>query len=195
MKKQKLVNELKKEGFNEKIIKAFEKVRREYFVPEAYKSEAYENVPLPIGHEQTISQPYTIAFMLELLDIKNKEKILEVGSGSGYVLALIKEIAPYNEIYGIEIIKELQEKSKELLKNKKIKIFNCDGKKGLKEKSPFDKILVSAAANKIPEELIKQLKINGKLVMPLNNKIIQLEKKQNKNIIKEFYGFSFVPLV
>ena len=111
MNKQQLIQELKKEGFSDKILKAFETIKREDFIPEKFKEYAYENESLPIEEGATISQPYTIAFMLNLLELKDNQKILEIGSGSGYVLALINEISKNSEIYGIERIKGLVESS------------------------------------------------------------------------------------
>ena len=245
MNKIQLLDELKSYSFPELIIKAFEKVKRENFVPENLREFAYLNQPLPTAKGSTISQPYTIAFMLNLLelerltdkklityinskqessskqersinqtlskisksqkfDIANKIKILEIGSGSGYVLTLINEILKSlkikkirdYELYGIEIIYELVKKSKAILKNeKKIKIIKSDGSKGLKEKAPFDRILASAAFSKIPEHLFSQLKVNGILVTPVNNSIFQFKKKKNKIEKKEFPGFVFVPVL
>jgi len=203
MNKVQLIEELEKDGFSKEILDAFRKVKREDFVPENLKEYAYENEPLSIGFGATISQPYTIAFMLNLLELDNlkkynlkeKPKILEVGSGSGYVLALISEILKDSEIYGVERIKILVERSKKNLKNyKNIKIFYGDGTKGLKEKSPFDRILVSASYDRIPKILLEQLKKNGILVMPVKNSIFQI-KKNKKIEKKEYPGFVFVPLI
>ncbi|MEM0465551.1 MAG: protein-L-isoaspartate(D-aspartate) O-methyltransferase [Candidatus Pacearchaeota archaeon] len=195
MNKKELLDLLRKEGFSEKIINAFSKVNREIFVPDELKEFAYENHPLPIGYGQTISQPYTIAFMLSLLDVKDGQKILEVGSGSGYVLALINELSKNLKIFGVEIIKELYEKSKKNLKSfKNIKVFNLDGTKGLLQESPFDRIIVSASADEIPRDLIKQLKTGGIMVIPVLNSIFSIKKEAKGNEIKEYPGFVFVPL-
>ena len=213
--KQDLLKELKSEGFSQPILKAFSKVKREKFVSKEFEQYSYENQPLPIAIGATISQPYTIAFMLNLLELKNnmkilgkqkeskilegkqeESKILEIGSGSGYVLALINEISKNSKIYGIEIIKELVDKSKKVLKqNNNIYITQGDGSKGLPKKSPFDRILISASANKMPEQLFKQLKNNGILVAPVKNSIYQIKKINNKIQTKEFPGFVFVPLI
>src|SRR6056297_755840 len=145
--------------------------------------------------------------MLMLLEIpldKKKgdiERILEVGSGSGYVLALLNELISNkkNKIYGIERIKELVDKSNKVLKSEinkgDIEIIHGDGSKGLPEKSPFDRILVSARCKTIPQKLVNQLKCNGVLVAPVKNSIIVIKKKYPKNEIIEYPGFSFVPLV
>ena len=198
MEKKDLIQQLKNQKFPKKIIKAFEKVNRSEFISKKQKKYSYYDIALPIGKGQTISQPYTIAFMLTLLKLKNNQKILEVGTGSGYVLALINEISKDSEIYGIEIIKELTKRSKKILKDKKnIKIIHGDGSKGLlriKGKG-FDRILVSAAAQEIPQKIIKQLKIGGILVAPVRNSIIFVKKHPKKDKIKEYPGFRFVPLI
>ena len=162
--KEDLILEFKKQGFSEKIVEAFEKIERKDFIPKKYKIFSYEDIALPIGKKQTISQPFTIAFMLDLLELKNNQKILEIGSGSGYVLALINEISKNSELFGIERIPELEERSKRILKNfKNIHIFCRDGSKGFPEeaeKKLFDRILISATSEKIPQKLVKQLRVH-----------------------------------
>lgn len=196
MGKNQLIGKLRRKGFSDKIIKAFEEIRRENFIPEYFKQFAYEDEPFPIGYGQTISQPYTIAFMLSLLELRDNQKVLEIGSGSGYVLALISEISENSKIYGVERIKELAEKSQETLKDyKDVKIMKKSGFNGLKEYAPYDRILVSAAADKIPENLVEQLGKEGILVCPVRDSIFQIRKSEGKMIKKEFFGFSFVPLV
>jgi protein-L-isoaspartate(D-aspartate) O-methyltransferase len=196
MDKKQLIDSLKREGFSENILNAFSKIKREDFILKTFISSAYLDEPLPIGNGQTISQPYTIAFMLTLLELYDNQTILEVGSGSGYVLALINEISKNAKIYGIERIKELAEISKKVLKNKKnIEIFNSDGAKGLKEKAPFDRILVSASSKEIPQKLLSQLKYNGILVCVVKNSIVVAKRKCGGNKITEYPGFIFVPLV
>jgi protein-L-isoaspartate(D-aspartate) O-methyltransferase len=196
MKKEELIAQLKKEKFSDNILKAFEEVDRSKFVSKEHERFAYENEPLPIGFGQTISQPYTIAFMLNLLDLKDRQKILEVGSGSGYVLELIAHISRNSKIFGIERIKELYASSSEILKaHEDIKIIQGDGSKGLKNEKPFDRILISASADEIPDKLINQLKFGGILVAPVKNSIIVVEKYSGQNKIKEYPGFSFVPLI
>ncbi len=192
MNKEDLIKILKSDGFSKKTIEAFEKVNREDFTPKEFKEFAYENEPIHLAKESTISQPSTIAFMLDLLELKDNLKILEIGSGSGYVLALINEISKNSKIYGIEIISELVKKSKHILeKNKNIKIIEGNGSKGLKEYAPFDRILISAEANEIPQ-ILDQLKENGILVVPIENSIWKI--KTNPLIKEEFPGFIFVPL-
>lgn len=195
MNKQELLEILNSYGFSKKILNAFRIVKREDFISEDLKEYAYINEPLPIGEGATISQPYTIAFMLDLLELKDDLKILEIGSGSGYVLALINEICKCN-IFGVEIIKDLVDKSKKILSEEKnIRIINGNGFKGLKKFSKFDRILISAASDEIPSHLSLQLNINGILVCPVRNSIFKITKKNNKDyIVKEFPGFVFVPL-
>lgn len=196
VKKEFLIRKLRENGFSERIVRVFNKVDREEFIIEKYKDSTYEDIPLPIGYNQTISQPYTIAFMLDLLEIKNGQKILEVGSGSGYVLALLAELNKNGSIFGIERIKELAENSKEKLKQyENVKVVQGDGSKGLFGEAPFDRILVSAEARRMPQKLIEQLKPRGILVTPLKNSIIKLKKIDGKNEITEHPGFIFVPLV
>ena len=200
--KQILLKSLKEKGFSKEILNAFSKVKREDFVPENLKSRSYEDIPLPLGFQQTISQPYTIATMLSLLELKRDLKILEVGSGCGYVLALLSNIVGKNgKVFGIEIIKELAEKSKENLKgykNVKIKIGN--GRLGLPEESPFNRILISAGYKEIPKPLISQLKEKGIIVAPIGNAygqdLIAYQKINQKLKLKEkIPGFIFVPLI
>jgi len=200
MKKSQLLQSLKQKGFSKQIVGAFSKVKRENFIPEKLKAHAYEDTALPIGKAQTISQPYTIAMMLSLLELKTGQKVLEIGSGCGYVLALISKITN-NKVFGIEIIKELVKKSKKNLKNyKNIKIYNRDGSKGLKEKAPFDRIIISAGCSEIPKKLQNQLKNNGIIVAPVGSRheqsLITFKKIKNKlRIKKEIPGFIFVPFV
>ncbi len=198
MDKKNLIQSLKKQNFPQVILKAFEKIDRELFIPIQLYKEAYEDIPLSIGHGQTISQPYTIAFMLTMLKVKKKEKhkILEIGSGSGYVLALLSELNPDGNIYGVERIKELAKESREKLKDyKNIKVIYGNGYKGLSNKAPFDRILVSAASDKLSQNLVQQLKIGGILVAPVRNSIMVVEKKSGQNKIREYPGFIFVPLI
>ncbi len=196
MNKEDLIRHLEEQKFPKDIIDAFSKVERKDFIPEELQEQSYEDIALPIGQEQTISQPYTIAFMLTILQPENKQRILEVGSGSGYVLALLNELNPEGETYGIERINQLAEKSKQVLKDRKnIEVINKDGSKGLQEKAPFDRILVSASCDTIPQKLVNQLEYNGILVAPVKNSIIVVKKKSGGNEIREYPGFSFVPLI
>jgi protein-L-isoaspartate(D-aspartate) O-methyltransferase len=196
MDKKELIDSLRMQGFSENIMEAFMMVQREEFIDEGLKGSAYEDHPLPIGFGQTISQPTTIAIMLELLELKDSQKILEIGSGSGYVLALIAYITRNSEIYGVERMKNLAERSMEVLKNhKNVMIVHADGTRGLKENAPFDRILVSASADKIPEKIIEQLIDGGIAVIPIKNSIMKIRRKGKEYYADEYYGFTFVPLV
>ncbi len=190
------------------IIKAFKKIKREDFVLPKNKDMAEIDAPLPIGYGQTISQPTTVAFMLELLQPKQGDKILDVGSGSGWTVALLAEIVgKQGAVYGIERIKELKRFAEtniskyNFIKNGAVRIFCADGYKGLPEFALFDKIIAAATAESVPEDLLKQLKINGRLVMPIGkqheSQDIIVVDKIGKNNFKEFRhpGFIFVPLV
>lgn len=202
MNKKELIESFERAGFSKKIINAFSKVKRENFVPENMGENAYEDTALPIGHGQTISQPYTIALMLSELNLNLGQKVLEIGSGSGYVLALLSEIVgKRGRIFGMEIIKKLAEKSKELLENyENVKIYSRSGFDGLKEESPFDRILISAAVREIPSSILNQLKDGGILVAPrgprFEQNIVIIQRKGNEFITKsEIKGFIFVPFV
>jgi len=182
------------------IIRAFKKINRKDFILAADKDNPYGDYPLSIGYSQTISQPTTVVFMLELLQPRTGEKVLDVGSGSGWTTALIAEIIGQSgRVYGVEKVPELVEFGKNNLKRydfSQAEILSASGKLGLPPKSPFDKILVSATANDLPQELIDQLKIGGRLVIPINNSIWQIDKISAQKIKQqEFPGFVFVPLV
>ena len=201
MNKKELIFSLKQKGFSKEILNVFSKIPRENFISKKLSSYAYNDIALPIENNQTISQPYTIGVMLSLLNLKQNQKVLEIGSGSGYVLALISEITK-QEVYGIEKMKELAIKSKNNLKKySKIKVYNKDGKFGLKEFAPYDRILISAAIKKISKNLINQLKENGNLVASVesgyNEQTLTLfQKEKNKLIIKkQIQDFVFVKFV
>jgi protein-L-isoaspartate(D-aspartate) O-methyltransferase len=201
---QELVNYLKERGVlkTKEIINAFLKIDRKDFVKEEYIDQAYFDTPLPTLMGQTISQPYVVAFMLELLQPQKGQKILDIGFGSGWTTSLLAEIVGENgKVYGIEIVPEVFEFGKKniekynFLQKGIVEVFLMDGSKGFQEKAPFDRILVSAASKKIPEEMILQLKDGGILVIPDFEGIWKV-KKINDKIEKEYhYGFVFVPLV
>ncbi|MEX2016980.1 MAG: protein-L-isoaspartate O-methyltransferase [Candidatus Pacearchaeota archaeon] len=202
MNKVQLLKSLKEEGFSRDIIDSFYGVRREDFIPDNLKSQAYEDTALPIGHGQTISQPYTIALMLSELDLKPGQKILEAGSGSGYVLALISKIVgKKGKVFGLEILKSLVAKSKVNLEDyNNVKIYRRNGFNGLPEEAPLDRILISAACREIPKELLNQLKDKGILVAPkgpvFEQNIVVIQRQGAEFIVKtEIPGFVFVPFV
>lgn len=201
----KLVNDLIKDGYlkSDLIIDAFSEINRIEFVPEELESEAEENIALPIGYGQTISQPLTVAFMFELLDPRRGQKILDVGSGSGWTTALLSYIVGSGgKVIGLERIEELKKVGEKnvnkygYVKKGIAEFYAADGSIGFPPGAPFDRILVSAATDKIPEELKHQLKIGGKMIIPIRNSIVYLEKKSETDFYKEEYpGFVFVPLI
>ena len=203
MNKQELLNSLREKGFSKKIVDAFSRVKREDFTPRNIRAMAYEDTALPIGHGQTISQPYTIAVMLSLMDLKKSQKILEIGSGCGYVLALLSEIVGKNgKVYGVELVKELAIKSKEDLAGyRNITVYNKNGSEGLPEKARFDGIIISAALRDIPEKIMGQLKNNGIVVAPKGSRFeqeliaIQRKSESEFEIKKRIPGFIFVPFI
>lgn len=203
MSKKYLIQSLKEKGFPKKILNAFEKVSREEFISTVLKDSAYEDTALPIGQGQTISQPYTIAVMLDLLNLKSGQKVLELGSGSGYVLALLSNIVGgEGKVFGVEIVKELAENSEaRLSETENIKIYNKHGNEGLPEEAPFDRILISAAIEKVPNTILSQLKPNGLLVAPVgiygaDQTLTAIQRKGSKFVKKEKrHGFVFVRFI
>ena len=200
---EQLINKLIAHGYlkTPEIISAFCKIDRTDFVPKELKSEAAANTPLPIGYGQTISQPLTVAFMLELLEPQKGNKILDVGSGSGWQSSLLACIVGANgKVFAIERIPELSEFGRENSQKynfENLEFITSDGSKGYEKEALYDRIIVAASAfSKIPEELKKQLKIGGRLVIPVENSIWLIVKKAgNKYEEKEFPGFVFVPLI
>ena len=183
---------------NHLILEAMIKVPREKFVSPELQNAAFDDGPLPIGEGQTISQPYIVAYMTELLGLKGHEKVLEIGTGSGYQTAILAEMS--SEVYTIERIESLSKKAQALLKDlnySNIYFLVSDGKWGWKEKAPFDAILVTAAAEEIPKLLIDQLKVNGTLVIPvgqLSQEIMIVKKTNQGTTVKRGIGVRFVPL-
>jgi len=199
-----LVEKLRSEGYvkSEAVEKAMLKIRRHEFVPEWQKVQAYRDVPLFIGHGQTISAPHMVALMTENLDIREDSKVLEIGSGSGYQTAIIAEIATKGRIYSIERIPGLVDISRWNLgraEYKNVHVFYGEGTKGYGEEAPYDRIIVTAGAPRIPNALIEQLKDRGKMVIPVGGRMYQelklVEKRGKKLNIKNLGGCMFVPLV
>ena len=200
MDKKRLIEKLREKGIREEILKAIEKIDRGDFVLERNSDEAYEDHPLSIGYGQTISQPYTVAFMLQELELKKGDKVLEIGTGSGWNAVLISDIiGKKGKIYTVEIVDELAEKAKEKLKNyKNIIVLNRDASYGLPEYAPYDKIILTAAPLKIAEEFKEQLADDGILLAPVGEytqKLIKLIRNGNKFTEIERGDFIFVPLV
>ncbi|HLC55886.1 MAG TPA: protein-L-isoaspartate(D-aspartate) O-methyltransferase [Candidatus Nanoarchaeia archaeon] len=193
MQKNYLIRKFMLEGIKEEVIEAFKKVKRENFVLKKYKQYAYDDVPLPIGHDQTISQPSTVIFMTNALDVKKTDKILEIGTGSGYQAAILSKLA--KQVYTTEIIDELYKYAKEKLKNfKNVKVIKKDGSEGLEEYKFYDKIILTAASREAPRHLLKQLKENGILLAPVGNLYIQDMIKLTKDKTESLGKFVFVPL-
>jgi len=198
MNKAMLLASLRNKGISEEIVSAFDKVRRENFVHERYAAYAYEDLPIPLADGSFISQPYTIAFMLSLLEPKQNQKIIEIGSGSGYVLALISEMIKNGRVIGLEINQKLAIKSRKTLeKNSNVEIINRSGAFGLQEQQPFDRIIVSASCKDeyIPTRLLDQLTPDGILIAPIRHTIVKYKKDNGKVTKEEFPGFAFVNLV
>jgi protein-L-isoaspartate(D-aspartate) O-methyltransferase len=196
--REELLKRLREQGFPEEIISAFNKVKREAFVPDQFTTYAYEDIAIPLEDGSSLSQPSTIAFMLKLLEPKQGNKILEIGSGSGYALSLISEIIKSGKIYGLEINPRLAVKSKQILENdSNIEIINKSGLSGLPDNAPYDRIIVSASYpnKKYIDPLLDQLNDKGIIVAPVLNSILQVKKESGKIIASEFQGFAFVPFV
>jgi len=193
--------QLVKKGIkNEDVLSVMTLVNRHEFVPIASQSLAYSSLSIPIGHAQTISPPFVVARMLELLDIKISDRILEIGAGSGYVVALMAKMG--DKVIGLEIIPELVDSARANLKVARVsnaKIINLDGSAGAMSYCPYDKIIISAACPKIPEELYVQLKPNGVIVAPVGDRMKQVlvkAVKTNKGMVEEkFDSCNFSPLV
>ena len=187
---------------DEDVLMAVRKVEREKFIPKKYIDLAYSDRPLPIGYKQTISQPYIVAYMTEQLQVEKSHKILEIGTGSGYQAAVLAELS--NHIFTIEIIPELAEGSEKVLKElgyQNITVRSGDGYKGWPEEAPFDRIIVTAAPDKIPEKLVEQLAPNGRMILPVGGSIfaqyLWLVQKDNEGIVtkEKILAVRFVPMV
>jgi protein-L-isoaspartate(D-aspartate) O-methyltransferase len=205
--REELIERLIKWGYlsKQEVIEAFRKVPRHEFVPKNLREYAYADQPLPIGHGQTISAPSMIAIMLESLELKQGQKVLEIGAGSGYNAALIAEIVgPKGKVFTIERIAELAEFGRANLQRagyKRVKVVIGDGTCGYKKEAPWDRILVTACAPEIPKPLIEQLKIGGRLGAPVGQHYmfqtwLVAERRSKKEVgVQDRGGCSFVPLV
>ena len=188
-------------GINDKrVLQAMGKIPRDRFIEEALKGEAYNDHPLPIGHKQTISQPYIVALMTEALELTGNERTLEIGTGSGYQTAILAELS--EKVYTVERIKSLLVKSRNILaelgyNNILFKAF--DGTLGWKEYEPYDAIIVTAGAPNVPQPLLDQLAEGGRLIIPVGNRfsqeLIKMTKKRGRYIQKNLGGCRFVDLI
>ena len=184
---------------NEGVLAAMGKVPREEFVPLELRTETYEDGPLPIGHGQTISQPYIVAFMTERLRAKPSDRVLEIGTGSGYQAAILAELV--SEVYSIEIVEPLARTAETTLQRlgyKNVNVKVGDGYKGWPEAAPFDAIIVTCAPDKVPQPLIDQLKDGGRMVIPVGERFAQelylLEKKNGQLKESVTLPVRFVPM-
>jgi protein-L-isoaspartate(D-aspartate) O-methyltransferase len=193
-------NQIESRGINHKpTLDAMRKVERHLFVPLRSQSRAYDDNPMPIGYGQTISQPYIVAFMTQLVDPKPGDRVLEIGAGSGYQAAVLAEIV--DSVYTIEIVPELGEQAKKRmvdLNYDNVEVIVGDGYYGLPDKGPFDAIVVTAAAEYIPPPLIEQLKDGGKMIIPVGSPfmvqtLILVEKKDGQTRTTNLMAVRFVP--
>ena len=198
---KKLIHEIRLKGItDERILNALQHIPRHYFVEDRYKEAAYDDKPLPIGKEQTISQPFTVAYQTMLLDVQEGDKILEIGTGSGYQAAVLCELGA--KVFSIERYEHLHSRAKCVLQELSYtpQLFFGDGYLGLPQYAPFDKILITAATDTIPEVLKKQLAMGGKMVLPLGSVYGQVMTVLRKVSKEEFQctdhgGFVFVPML
>ncbi|HLN54053.1 MAG TPA: protein-L-isoaspartate(D-aspartate) O-methyltransferase [Lentimicrobium sp.] len=199
--RKKLIDQIRNRGIkDERVLSAMEALPRHFFFDSGFLEYAYQDNAFPIGEGQTISQPYTVAYQTELLDVKKGDKVLEVGTGSGYQAGILYNMGA--KVYSVERQKPLYIKAKELLPKIgcNVKVYFGDGYNGLSAFSPFDRIIVTAAAPFIPQKLIDQLKVGGKMVIPVNEGDIQVMTllvkidEQTNEITRHGY-FRFVPLL
>ncbi|MBI5916481.1 MAG: protein-L-isoaspartate(D-aspartate) O-methyltransferase [Bacteroidetes bacterium] len=199
--RQKLVASLRKKGItDERALAAMDVVPRHFFLDSAFADLAYDDKALPIEREQTISQPYTVAFQTQLLEVKKRDRILEIGTGSGYQAAILGTMGA--RVFTVERQEQLYHQAKKLLAEMNFSNIRCyfrDGTKGLPEFAPYDKILVTAGATEVPQALLDQLKIGGWLVIPLgrrSQKMMRIIKKTENEYVEEDWGdFRFVPFI
>jgi protein-L-isoaspartate(D-aspartate) O-methyltransferase len=183
---------------DELVLEAMRRVPRHEFVPEGQRGEAYTDRPLPIGHEQTISQPYIVAFMTEHLQPKAEDRVLEIGTGSGYQAAVLAELV--KKVYSIEIVEPLGRQAKGVLKRlgyNNVEVRIGDGYQGWPEEAPFDAIIVTCAPDAIPEPLVEQLKVGGRMVIPVGTGVQELyllEKTPEGMRRKAILPVRFVPM-
>lgn len=198
--RNKLVKTLEKKGISDpNVLKAIGKVPRHVFFETALLDHAYQDKAFPIGEGQTISQPYTVAFQTEKLEIKPGDKVLEIGTGSGYQACILLELGA--KVYTIEYNKKLYDRTKVFLPKLGYSpyFFHGDGSKGLPAKAPYDKIIVTAGAPVVPKSLTDQLADNGILIIPVGNRdkqiMLRITRKKDQLVTEEFENFAFVPLL
>lgn len=199
MRKKMVESQIQDRGIRDQsVLKAMLEIPREEFVPKLYKLLAYRDGPLPIGHNQTISQPYIVAYMTEQLDLKPNMKVLEIGTGSGYQAAVLSKIV--KEVYSIEIVAPLLHEAKSRFQKMdftNIKAKVGDGYFGWKEFAPFDAIMLTAAPPEIPSALLEQLKVGGKLIAPVGvslQELILITKTKDGVMVRDLIPVRFVPM-
>lgn len=184
---------------NARVLQALRCIPRDVFVPEGMKNFAYTDEPLPIGEGQTISQPYIVAYMTEILELQGGERVLEVGTGSGYQTAVLAEIS--KEVYTIEVIASLSERAREVLKSLgyiNIQFKVGDGSMGWKDFAPFDAIMVTAAPGSVPKALKEQLQVGGRMIIPVGvdyQELILVRREETSFRERQLLPVRFVPLV
>jgi len=199
--RKRLVEEVKAKGITDtNVLAAIGKIPRHVFMDSSFENFAYQDVPFPIGSGQTISQPYTVGFQSQLLNIQKGDKILEVGTGSGYQAIVLMELGA--KVFSIERQRKLYDRTRKLMHELgyNAKLFYGDGYKGLPSYAPFDKIIVTAGAPEIPKELLKQLKVGGVLVIPIGGDegqvMYSITRVSEKSFEQQTHGdFAFVPML
>ncbi len=198
--RRRMVEALKRDGITDpQVLEAMGEIPRQFFVEESLRNQAYDNNPLNIGMQQTISQPTMVATMTQALSLSGREKVLEIGTGSGYQTAILAQLSDW--VYSVELISGLYYRARDVLE--KLRIFNInlmmgDGSLGWPEKAPFDAIMVTAGAPQIPEPLLAQLAENGRLVIPVGpagmQTLVRITRTPDKLVREDLVGCRFVPL-
>lgn len=199
--RRKLVDTLRRRGIrDEAVLAAMSRLPRHFFLEGAFEQYAYQDKPFPIACEQTISQPYTVAFQTQLLQVEKRQKVLEIGTGSGYQAAILALMGA--RVFTIERHEQLHEQARHLLQQlglKGIRTYYRDGYKGLPEMAPFDRILVTAGAPEVPSALLDQLKVGGILVIPVGvdkQRMLRIRRESEADYVQEDHGdFRFVPFL
>lgn len=197
--RRKLVESLKSEGLtNTEVLKALLKVPRHKFVPASHRDLAYQNRPLPIGHEQTISQPFIVGYMTQAAELAPGERVLEIGTGSGYQAAVLAELA--KEVYSIEIVPPLADNARNLLGEmgyKNVQVKTGNGYLGWPEHAPFDAIIVTAAPDEVPQALVDQLAVGGKMIVPVGSgfqQMVIITRSESGVVERRTIPVAFVPM-
>ena len=195
-----LIEHLRREIKDERVLKAMARVARELFVPAVYQHAAYEDRPLPLGQGQTISQPLIVAMMTEALELGGQEKVLEIGTGSGYQSAILAELA--NWVVTVERHPQLAEKAREVLEElgyMNIEVHLAEPVLGWRHKAPYDAIIVTAGAPSVPEQLLDQLAVDGRLLIPVGSrheqKLLKVTKRTNGTVVHDLGPCRWVPLI